>query len=326
MNEGRFIAGEDRLTRRAYLLGTLSARAARRFETRLAKEPELRGALEAERAALAQMDMLEGVAPPPGLAERCAAAVRESRERAPRRNFWPALAAVAGVLVVLIAGSLVLPDLLLSREAARRASNSNNMKQFAVVAQMYACENDGLYPPLSPDKTLMADLGRLYPEYFADPTILVAVGDDLRERSERMHELAHMDPPDVRGMERIAAESYVYLPWVVRDEEEFAAMLAALPALDPNDFDKDLQTSAGVLPRMREDIIERLSAEGDPRPPSGIAADLILAFGRFTPPGRGGTGIYVLHLNGSVMYSPYFPATERVWQLIRDYEKNREPK
>lgn len=317
----------ERLTLRAYLLNNLSVRATRRVEARLARDPALREALDVERSALEQLDALGDVSPPPGLAERSAAAALEAPRPAQRRWLWQPLIASACVLtMVAILGTLAVGGR--AREAARRASNPNNMKQFAVVAKMYASENDGFYPPLSPDRLLMADLGRLYPEFFADPTILVAASDDFREQGERMNELAHSDPPDVLGMERIAAESYVYLPWVVRDEEEFAAMLAALPALDPTDFDKDLQTSTGVLPRMREDIAERLSDEGDPRGLSGIAADLIIAFGRFAPVGRG-QGVYVLHFDGSVMFTPFgndFPATQRIWQLMDDYEKVRERK
>jgi prepilin-type N-terminal cleavage/methylation domain-containing protein/prepilin-type processing-associated H-X9-DG protein len=51
------------------------------------------------------------------------------------------------VAIIAVLAAILLPALGRAREAARRASCQNNLKQFGVVLKMYAGEAGGLFPP-----------------------------------------------------------------------------------------------------------------------------------------------------------------------------------
>lgn len=57
------------------------------------------------------------------------------------------LLAVIGIISILAA--ILLPALARAREAARRATCQNNLKQVGLVLKMYAGENHGSYPRIS---------------------------------------------------------------------------------------------------------------------------------------------------------------------------------
>src|SRR5690606_36968437 len=86
--------------------------------------------------------------------------------------------------IVSILSSLLLPALARSREAARRASCQNNLRQFGVIFGMYTSESRGnRYPPLQKwhlngTPTLLGIRGvMLYPEYWTEPNIILCPSD-----------------------------------------------------------------------------------------------------------------------------------------------------
>ena len=79
------------------------------------------------------------------------------------------------IAIIGILAAILLPALARAREAARRASCANNLKQFGILLKMYAGENRGAFPPLAPFANpggvpvfAAADPQGLYPEYLTD--------------------------------------------------------------------------------------------------------------------------------------------------------------
>jgi prepilin-type N-terminal cleavage/methylation domain-containing protein/prepilin-type processing-associated H-X9-DG protein len=93
------------------------------------------------------------------------------------------------IAIIGILAAILLPALARAREAARRASCANNLKQWGLVYKMYANEWSGKFPPMQagywPDATgvIHGDLGfgpallSVYPEYVADVKILFCPSD-----------------------------------------------------------------------------------------------------------------------------------------------------
>lgn len=103
------------------------------------------------------------------------------------------------IAIIGILAAMLLPALSRAREAARRASCANNLKQFGLIFQMYAGESaGGKWPPMvstglidvmecdepgSPvagQGMLVAygvDARTIYPEYLSDPSVLQCASD-----------------------------------------------------------------------------------------------------------------------------------------------------
>jgi prepilin-type N-terminal cleavage/methylation domain-containing protein/prepilin-type processing-associated H-X9-DG protein len=184
------------------------------------------------------------------------------------------------IAIIGILAAILLPALARAREAARRASCANNLKQMGLVFKMYANESKGeKFPP----KVSNAQAGELcwgpspiciYPEYLSDPSILLCPSDP--EGQEPLTP-GHSDLND-DGSGFFASEldaSYLYMGYAIQNNDwldlelwgpggnedlGFAILGIQLTTILADDVDAD-QTLAGhptlgdlELYRLREGI------------------------------------------------------------------------
>ena len=104
------------------------------------------------------------------------------------------------IAIIGILAAILLPALARAREAARRASCANNLKQMGLVFKMYANESKGeKWPSMlknRPDKAgclafndvpnRFFDGPSVYPEYMTDANIIICPSDaDGQDRAEQ---------------------------------------------------------------------------------------------------------------------------------------------
>jgi len=167
------------------------------------------------------------------------------------------------IAIIGILAAILLPALSRAREASRRASCQNNLKQFALVFQLFAGENKGDLPPLAPWGSVRADTRSsplwsapssqaIFPDYLSDLSVAKCPSDlgldpGWRSVLERMPDGETFESMKEQALEAedqdsfhyyLSGElnrSYVYKGYLVSDIADYFGMWAGTtinPVLD----------------------------------------------------------------------------------------------
>jgi len=192
------------------------------------------------------------------------------------------------IAIIGILAAILLPALARAREAARRSSCQNNLKQMGIVLKMYAGESKGeRYPTnrfwgcgiysdtgaLRPDRVVDGDYAidtiAIYPEYLTDLSVVVCPSDaDGAESYTGGRWNIDHDPALGNSPCRVDALSYTYLCWALDAERQLYG------SADPNDPNIPKEVSLLLSGNyFNSDVVAWLSNAGGDT--CGEAADYI---------------------------------------------------
>ena len=198
------------------------------------------------------------------------------------------------IAIIGILAAILLPALARAREAARRASCANNLKQMGIVFKMYANEANGSFPPNGRIRYNQREwpfsAKALYPEYLTDAKVVVCPSDadaSAGEIQDMVELLGEGDPGNTLGLDLSTSQrrawalekfigqtfSYAYFSWITTDNSSFYAMFRARRAyrsnvisnVPPMDFDADfnlLDPKLNVNPAYNT-LDNNVTGEGD---------------------------------------------------------------
>ncbi|MCP4639737.1 MAG: DUF1559 domain-containing protein [bacterium] len=249
------------------------------------------------------------------------------------------------IAIIGILAAILLPALARAREAARRASCQNNLKQMGIIFKMYANESKGekLPPKVSWDVAGEANCWMpnpidIYPEYLTDASVLLCLSDPEGQGVlvpgqdgawvDANGDLDINPPLGTGAFAEQGDTSYLYMGYAVRDNSILEGwsdpgdiILALAPIANEPDEDAEVNhPDLGVVTvyRLREGIerflisdINNPAATSKAQSELAVMWDVIMTVVEHFNHVPGGAN--VLYLDGHVEFVRYpsdeFPVT-----------------
>ncbi|RJP19185.1 MAG: type II secretion system protein [Candidatus Abyssobacteria bacterium SURF_5] len=150
------------------------------------------------------------------------------------------------IAIIGILAAFLLPALARAREAARRTSCVNNLKQLGMIFNLYASEHRSSYPPIENiSERFMFDADALYPEYLSDALIAACPSDPSYDPKNNFrlavdttlsdNSFGAASRPFRAGTVHpncIGPSSYIYLGWMITSDSDMLAGAAIYTWVD----------------------------------------------------------------------------------------------